>query len=139
MYKVALYVAELQQETILMYKEQGEFNPSFPSLPCDSFELALQTEFQLELYKNFASSILCIDSTHGTNAYNFKLITCIVADEFGQGTCTNNVLRYDSVGHSTSMYMTCMQSHFYKQEASLLRGVFRTGKTQRLCNIFCYL
>ena len=134
LYKVAFYVAELRQETfnpILMYKAQGELNPSFPSLPCDLF-------FQLELYKKCASSVLCIDSTHGTNAYNFKLITCIVADEFGQGTCTDNVLRYDSVRHSTSMYMTCMQSDFHKQ-ASLLRGVFRTGKTQRLCNIFCYL
>lgn len=86
--KVALYVAKLQQEafnSILMYKAQGELDPSFPSLSSDSFVLALQTEFQLDLYKKYASSVLCIDSTHGTNAYNFKLITCIVADEFGQG------------------------------------------------------
>ncbi len=86
---MALYVAELQQETfnsILMYKAQGELETSFPSLSSDSFVLAFQTEFQLDLYKKYASSVLCIDSTHGTNAYNFKLITCIVADEFGQGT-----------------------------------------------------
>ena len=46
-------MAELQQETfnpVLMYKAQGELDSSFPSLSSDSFVLALQTEFQLELY-----------------------------------------------------------------------------------------
>ena len=58
---------------------------AFPNLTSDSFVLALQTEFQLQQYKKYASSILCIDSTHGTISYKFKLITCIVPDEFGQG------------------------------------------------------
>ena len=87
--KVALFVAELQQEafnSMLMYKAQGELDPSYPSLSSDLFVLALKTEFQLDLYRKYASSVLCIDSTHGTNVYNFKLITCIVADKFGQGT-----------------------------------------------------
>ena len=86
---MALYVAELQQENfnpILIYKAQGEVDPGFPLMLSDSFVLALQTEFQLDMYKEFAPSVLCIDSTHETNAYNFKLITCIVADKFGQGT-----------------------------------------------------
>lgn len=51
------YVAELQQENfnpILMYKAQEELDSSFPSLSSDSFVLALQTEFQLELYTKFA-------------------------------------------------------------------------------------
>ena len=96
---------KLQQETfdpVLMYKAQGELDSSFPSLSSDSFVLALQTEFQLELYTKYASSVLCIDSTHGTNAYNFKLITCIVADEFGQGTIIHNYMSY-SLGMCTHM------------------------------------
>ena len=89
--QVSLYVAELQQETfnpVLIYKPQGECSSTHSSLPLESFVLAVQTEFQLDPYQRYASSVLCIDSTHGTNAYNFKLITCIVADQFGQGTCT---------------------------------------------------
>ena len=27
----------------------------------------------------------CVDSTHGTNQYRFKLITIIVPDEYGKG------------------------------------------------------
>ena len=35
----------------------------------------MRSKFQLELYERYASTILCIDSTHGTNQYRFKLIT----------------------------------------------------------------
>ena len=47
--------------------------------------LAIQTEWQKELYEEYSSSILCIDSTHGTNAYQFKMMTYIVPDDFGKG------------------------------------------------------
>jgi hypothetical protein len=47
--------------------------------------LTIQTKFQKELYEKYGHSILCIDATHGTNAYRFMLITCIVPDEFGRG------------------------------------------------------
>ena len=32
-----------------------------------------------------ASKIVCLDSTHCTNKYKFKLITLMVQDEFGKG------------------------------------------------------
>ncbi|XP_056009327.1 uncharacterized protein LOC130046477 [Ostrea edulis] len=37
------------------------------------------------MYKKFASRILCMDSTHKTNSYSFKLVTLMVADEFRKG------------------------------------------------------
>lgn len=86
---VSILVQELQQEPfdpILMYKPQGMLKEEYGTLGRDSFVLAVQTEFQVELYRKFSSKILCIDATHTTNAYRFKLITCMVPDEFGQGT-----------------------------------------------------
>ena len=85
---VQLAVEELQEEPfnpVLVYKPQGISDQGHPTLVEDAFVLAIQTEFQMHLYRTYADSVLCIDSTHGTNAYNFKLITCIVADNFGQG------------------------------------------------------
>lgn len=82
---VSILVQELQQEPfdpILIYKPQGNESST---LSKDSFILAVQTEFQAELYRKFSSKILCIDATHSTNAYRFKLITCVVPDEFSQG------------------------------------------------------
>ena len=85
---VSIWVEELKGEPfnpILMYKPQGTKEPQYPMLPKESFVLALQTKFQMDLYQKHASTILCIDSTHGTNQYRFKLITCIVPDDRGKG------------------------------------------------------
>ena len=85
---VDLFVRELQQEPydpILLYKRQQEIDPEYPTLPRESFLLELQTEFQKHLYQEHASNVLCFDYTHDTNAYKFKLITVMIADEYGQG------------------------------------------------------
>lgn len=85
---VAEVVASLREEPydpVLLYKAQGESDPKHPNIPADGFILAIQTKFQKELYEKYGHSILCIDGTHGTNAYRFMLITCIVPDEFGRG------------------------------------------------------
>ena len=90
---VAILVHELQNEPfnlVLFYKPQGSESEKKPFLKKDSFFLALQTEFQMELYQKCSYKILCIDATHSTNAYRFKLITCLVQDEFKQGTYRYN-------------------------------------------------
>ena len=58
----------------------------FLHLAKDSFVLILQTEFQKQLYQQFSHKIVCIDSTHGLNAYKFKLVTLMVPDDFTAGT-----------------------------------------------------
>ena len=85
---VTMMVAELKEEPfnpILIFKPQGIQDPAYPTLQMESFVLVLQTKFQMELFRKHASTILCIDSTHGTNQYRFKLITCIVPDDHGKG------------------------------------------------------
>ena len=87
---VAQVVSELRQEPynpVLLYKAQGEKDPKYPQIPVDGFILGIQTQFQKELYEKYGHIILCIDATHGTNAYRFMLITCIMPDEFGRGEC----------------------------------------------------
>ncbi len=85
---VDMLVKELEKESynpVLLYKKQHESNPNYPMLSEESFILAMQTEFQKDCYQQHATKILCVDATHGTNAYGFKLVTVMVADEFGQG------------------------------------------------------
>ena len=85
---VSLFVEELRMEPfnpVLVFKPQGELMEQFPTLPREAFVLVLQTESQMAMYREYSNKILCIDATHGTNAYRFKLITCIVPDKFGQG------------------------------------------------------
>ena len=96
---VKTIVNELREEPfdpVLFYKPQHSNSSEYVSLPDDAFVLAIQTEWQKELYEQYSSSILCTDSTHGTNAYQFKVITCIVSDDFGKGerklNCTTIML-----------------------------------------------
>ena len=71
-------------DIVLCYKPQGIMDPTIP-LSKDRFLLAIQSEFQKDMYQQFASSVICIDSTHKTNVYDFKLITLMVVDEYGEG------------------------------------------------------
>ena len=92
---VSIIVQELQAEPynpILIYKPQGIVMQEYPTLSEGSFVLGIQTNFQQELYRKHSSKILCIDATHSTNAYRFKLITCVVPDEFGQGNLVQIII-----------------------------------------------
>ncbi len=48
----------------------------------NDFVLAIQTSLQVELMKICGpNKLICIDATHGTNVYNFTLITIVVVDD----------------------------------------------------------
>ena len=86
---VQLAVDALRQEEynpVLYFKPQHHEDLDLPQFSKDSFIIVLQTEFQRQLYRQFCHKILCIDSTHGTNAYKFKLITLMAPDDFAAGT-----------------------------------------------------
>ena len=85
---VDMFVQELREESynpILLYKQHHETDKECPSLAEDVFLLGIQTDFQRHLYEQYAHKVLCVDATHGTNTYLFKLITVMIADDFGQG------------------------------------------------------
>ena len=81
-------VKELKEETpspILYYKPQGVVDPDQPSLMEDTFLLVIMTSFQASLFEAFSRRIICLDSTHKTNQYRFKLLTVVVPDEYRNG------------------------------------------------------
>ena len=88
-------VAELRQESpspILLYKPQGILDPEIPSLAKESFLLVIMTAFQASLFNTFSHRIVCLDSTHKTNHYRFKLLTLVVRDEYRNGRL--NAIKY---------------------------------------------
>ena len=60
---------------------------------CES--IAIMTQYQAQLFQEFSYKIVCMDSTHKTNEYRFKLITLLVVDEFHKGIkqllCSNTI------------------------------------------------
>ena len=70
---------------VLFYKPQNSRNAEYPCLQEESFLFVLMTEFQAQLFEEFGNKLVCIDSTHKTNEYKFKLITLLVVDEYHKG------------------------------------------------------
>ena len=85
---VHAWVEEMEQKgegnPVLLYKPQGKAPlQEYANLHKGDFILVLQTPLQAELLRTFGPKrIVCIDGTHGTNAYDFTLITVMVIDEF---------------------------------------------------------
>ncbi|SMN01522.1 hypothetical protein SPONN_2553 [uncultured Candidatus Thioglobus sp.] len=89
LYSVDAWIQELKElayNPVLVYKRQGDQQGPEMDNVCDNdFILCLQTEFQKDMLKKFGGSIICMDTTHGTNQYDFLLTTLLVVDELGEG------------------------------------------------------
>lgn len=72
---------------VLFHKLQGQeySDEEDLNLTNDDFMVILQSHFQKTLAQKFAHKGVCCDATHGTTAYDFKLTTLLVIDEFGEG------------------------------------------------------
>lgn len=86
---VDLWVNEMRDnefnDCILIYKKQGDLTESI-GLSKEDFLLGIMTLAQKEILKKFGNNgIICMDAMHGTNPYDFNLITILTVDDFGEG------------------------------------------------------
>ena len=86
---VAMWVNEVQQQEynpVLVFKPQGENTEETDNLAEETFLLGIQTKFQRDVMIKFGNDgIICVDGTHGTNTYDFLLITIMIVDNYGEG------------------------------------------------------
>ena len=87
---MGILVEEMQQtdaNPVILYKPQGVAQPEdCDNLSKSEFVIGLQTPIQANAMKKLSyGKVICIDGTHGTNGYDFTLITIIVVDEYGEG------------------------------------------------------
>ena len=50
-----------------------------------SYKGGIQSQFQRDMMRQLGSNVICVDATHGTNIYDFYLISVLLVDEFGEG------------------------------------------------------
>ena len=89
---VKIWVDEMGQRKdnpVVFYKEQGKWEATVGinrGLDRDDFALVIQTNLQAEVLRQCGDNkVICVDATHGTNSYNFQLVSVLVIDEFGEG------------------------------------------------------
>lgn len=54
-------------------------------LDMDDFMIVLFSPCQKYMFEKFGNDKICVDTTHGTNMYQFHLTSIMVVDEFGKG------------------------------------------------------
>ena len=105
---VCAWVEEMKSmdfDPVIAFKKQDMPTSEQGVLP-GGFMLAFQTEYQKEVMKAFGNNVVCIDATHGTNIYDFLLVTVMVIDDFGEGIPVGWAI--------TSREDTCMLTYFFK-------------------------
>ena len=73
---------------ILCHKKQGELDPNFFGLGKDDFILCFMTNHQKMMVSKLMSkkhSVVMMDATHGTNQYDFKMVSVMTKNLNHQG------------------------------------------------------
>ena len=82
-------ISHEKENPVLFYKPQGQTLAEVGTnkgLGVHDFALVLQTPLQCEMLKTCGNNqVICVDATHGTNSYDFLLLTVLVIDELGEG------------------------------------------------------
>ena len=76
----------MEYNPVLLFKNQREKQEMIVIiLHLMIFMFAFQTEYQQDMMIKHWRRAICIDETHGTNSYDFKLVTVLVIDSHGEG------------------------------------------------------
>ena len=129
----------------LLFKQQGAEQPDdLNDFGVGDFAIGLQTVFPRDMLLKFGSEVVCMDSTHGTNVYDFYLVTILVLDDYGEGVpvawLITNRDNASAVHHflmkvrekcgniDTKFLMSDDAHNFYNG----WKGVFSVSKTKKL-------
>ena len=81
-----LEMSTLTHNPVIIFKQQGlKQGHKIDNVSDNDFIIGIQTEFQRDMMRQFGSLTMCIDTTHGTNMYDFNLLTLLVLDEYNEG------------------------------------------------------
>ena len=110
----------------------------------NDFIIGIQTEFQRDMLLKYGDVCVCMDATHGTNSYDFNLITVLVIDGFGEGIpvawaianredVTILVEFLKAIRERTGPLQTCwFMSDDVNQYFNAWKGVFHDKETKNL-------
>ncbi|XP_067138909.1 uncharacterized protein [Centruroides vittatus] len=72
-------------DCVLFYKPEGKKCEEYCNLVESDFALAIMNDGQALMLDKYGSGAVCIDGTHGLNAFDFELISLIIIDNMQEG------------------------------------------------------
>lgn len=95
----SIWAQKLSNSGELMYHNQRH----------DIFELAICPSLGQIAIKNY-NKLICLDSTHRTNSYNYNLFTLVAQNEFGQGIPVAFLISSDGKTETLTKFLTAFKS-----------------------------
>ena len=133
---VAMWVKELQEQEynpVLIFKAQGEIaGNEMDDLAKENFLLCMQTQFQKDTMAKFGN-VICVDATHGTNMYDFLLITVMVTDNFGEGV----PVAWAITDKEDACTLTQFFKPLYERVGNIKPKFFMSDDAQQYYNAWC--
>ena len=80
--------------------------------------------------KAFGNSAICVDATHGTNVYDFLLVTVLVVDDFGEGIPIGWLITNKEDTGSLTHFFHCL----YARTGSITPNTFMSDDAQQYWN-----
>ncbi|GFU12816.1 uncharacterized protein TNCV_5047611 [Trichonephila clavipes] len=75
-----------EDSPIVLLKDQNIFDENlYPGMKAEDFLLVIMNASQKDMLKLYGNDTICLDFTHGMNAYGFDLATLLVLDDKREG------------------------------------------------------
>ncbi|GFQ69512.1 MULE domain-containing protein [Trichonephila clavata] len=75
-----------EDSPIVLFKDQNIFDEDlYPGMKAEDFLLVIMNASQKDMLKFYGNDTICLDFTHGMNAYGFDLATSLVLDDKTEG------------------------------------------------------
>ncbi|GFT08449.1 uncharacterized protein TNCV_2324661 [Trichonephila clavipes] len=75
-----------EDSPIVLFKDQNIFDENlYPGMKAEDFLLVIMNASQKDMLKFYGNDTICLDFTHGMNAYGFDLATLLVLDDKREG------------------------------------------------------
>ncbi|GFS87391.1 uncharacterized protein TNCV_207291 [Trichonephila clavipes] len=75
-----------EDSPIVLFKDQNIFDENlYPGMKAEDFLLVIMNASQKDMLKFYGNDTICLDFTHGMNAYGFDLVTLLVLDDKREG------------------------------------------------------
>ena len=116
----------LDYNPILIFKQQGHEQDN----DTDDVLLGIQTEFQRDMMIKFGNMVICVDTSHCTNIYDFYLITVLVVDEYGEGI----PVAWGLSNREETCALVQLFKHLKKRTGSLQPRVFMSDDAEQFWN-----
>ncbi|GFS52659.1 uncharacterized protein NPIL_356961 [Nephila pilipes] len=119
-----------EDSPVILFKDQNTYDEVlYPGLKSEDFLLVIMNRCQREMLSFYGNDTICLDFTHGMNAYGFDLATILVLDDKREGFPAAFILSNRQDSKALSVAFAAIKEH-----VSISPKVMMTDDTESFLN-----